>query len=663
MEAEGEEREGVPSRVPPPPPRDEDDDGGDDDQGVAAKVEEMRAVVGASPASPALRALLSGAGGDVTTAVNHYFMGGAPPGETTAAPSSSSSSKKRGASAALSDASADPPAAKRARPSGETLAPVDPPCAYCGQCRALYFSVPCGHVACYPCLKERAGAARKTLECGAEGCGRDVPPDVVRNVLDPREFAAYSEAVMAAYTESNTVRCPHEGCGARVEFFDAGSERTPRVIAEKDERGQLLSREAWDHFCRFRVRCRACQQPFCASCGAGPYHIGRTCEGQAAYADAKHCRFCAAEIPGGGGNACAGEECVERLARSCTRALPCGHPCAGVKDEAECPACLQCSDQADEYCTVCYVEGLGAAPCVQLACGHVLHAHCARKKVETGPNGARITFGFLECPACKKPMENPALDDLLEAPLADKAEVERLARERVVIENVAAEKKVTDPSSRFYQKPLEFALASFAFYRCFKCTKIYFGGRRDCEQNASNEPPRPAAEYVCMECSDLTGVKCTIKAHLQYQNWKCRFCCSLATFRCWGTTSFCTPCHDVAARIIRKPQSSFKQCGGKDTCPLRVDHPPNGPDKRSECNVGCLICGMKRKGGDGAAGAAASSSSSSSSSSGAAAVAAAAVAAPRPRPAAAAARKGKRVYMCRVCGQPKAGHVCPGRRR
>ena len=50
--------------------------------------------------------------------------------------------------------------------------------------------------------------------------------------------------------------------------------------------------------------------------------------------------------------------------------LPCGHPCCGIKDERKCLPCLHpdCVNEdqektlglnANEYCGICYTEGLG----------------------------------------------------------------------------------------------------------------------------------------------------------------------------------------------------------------------------------------------------------------------------------------------------------------
>ena len=36
--------------------------------------------------------------------------------------------------------------------------------------------------------------------------------------------------------------------------------------------------------------------------------------------------------------------------------------------------------------------------------------------------------------------------------------------------------------SDWYQRPFEFAKSIFAFYECGSCSRPFFGGRRDCEE-------------------------------------------------------------------------------------------------------------------------------------------------------------------------------------
>lgn len=69
-------------------------------------------------------------------------------------------------------------------------------------------------------------------------------------------------------------------------------------------------------------------------------------------------------------------------------------------------------------------------------------------------------------------------------------------------------------------------------------------------------------------------------------DYKCRFCCSLALFFCFGTHHFCDPCHRKAWEMRNKTAKDLKQCKDKEHCPLKIDHPPNG----KEYALGCSLC-------------------------------------------------------------------------
>ena len=70
-----------------------------------------------------------------------------------------------------------------------------------------------------------------------------------------------------------------------------------------------------------------------------------------------------------------------------------------------------------------------------------------------------------------------------------------------------------------------------------------------------------------------------------YIEFKCRFCCSIAVWFCFGTTHFCDSCHnkrpDVNKRLWKK-----LQCPGINRCPLKMAHAPTG----QEFSLGCALC-------------------------------------------------------------------------
>ena len=76
----------------------------------------------------------------------------------------------------------------------------------------------------------------------------------------------------------------------------------------------------------------------------------------------------------------------------------------------------------------------------------------------------------------------------------------------------------------------------------------------------------------------------------EFVDWKCLFCCSLATFICAGGTGhYCTPCHNdaMAGRLNTKTQ-----CVGGAECPLGVPRHPkaNRDAKKARFPLGCSLC-------------------------------------------------------------------------
>ena len=49
----------------------------------------------------------------------------------------------------------------------------------------------------------------------------------------------------------------------------------------------------------------------------------------------------------------------------------------------------------DDYCNICWVEGLGAKPCISLTgCGHLFHYDCAKKKLARPPSPSYTTSRY-----------------------------------------------------------------------------------------------------------------------------------------------------------------------------------------------------------------------------------------------------------------------------
>jgi hypothetical protein len=140
------------------------------------------------------------------------------------------------------------------------------------------------------------------------------------------------------------------------------------------------------------------------------------------------------------------------------------------------------------------------------------------------------------------------------------------------------------------------------------------------EANVAFDPE----ELICPGCSpDSAGQNCKIHG----RDWiahKCRFCCNIANWYCWGNTHFCTDCHktgtwqtlvsyrsgknkrklweyhqckslqqivtqighDLTLNDLQKNERISKLLCDPRACPLGVAHPPNGV---SFC-LGCSMC-------------------------------------------------------------------------
>jgi len=74
--------------------------------------------------------------------------------------------------------------------------------------------------------------------------------------------------------------------------------------------------------------------------------------------------------------------------------------------------------------------------------------------------------------------------------------------ERLKHEGRDKDERILTPGDPYYDKPLEYAVAIYSYYECFKCKKPYFGGLKRCEdlmEEASGKAFKPE-ELVCANC-------------------------------------------------------------------------------------------------------------------------------------------------------------------
>ncbi|XP_016393835.1 E3 ubiquitin-protein ligase MYCBP2 isoform X10 [Sinocyclocheilus rhinocerous] len=327
--------------------------------------------------------------------------------------------------------------------------------------------------------------------------------------------------------------------------------------------------------------------------------------GKPASSSSDVCRFCGTRNGtelSAVGSVCSDQDCQEYAKLACSKTHPCGHPCGGVKNEELCLPCLHGCDKtaaclkqdADDMCMICFTEALSAAPAIQLDCSHVFHLQCTRRVLENRWLGPRITFGFMSCPICKNKINHSVLKDLLEPIKELYEDVRRKALMRLEYEGLHKSEAITMSGARFYNNPAGFAMNRYAYYVCFKCKKAYFGGEARCDAEAGQGDDYDPRELICGACSDVSRAQMCSKHGTDFLEYKCRYCCSVAVFFCFGTTHFCNACHDDFQRMTSVPKEELPHCPagpkGKQLegseCPLHVVHPPTG----EEFALGCGVC-------------------------------------------------------------------------
>eukprot|EP01125_Pyxidicula_operculata_P014216 TRINITY_DN4734_c0_g1_i2.p1 TRINITY_DN4734_c0_g1~~TRINITY_DN4734_c0_g1_i2.p1 ORF type:complete len:529 (+),score=70.89 TRINITY_DN4734_c0_g1_i2:350-1936(+) len=474
----------------------------------------------------------------------------------------------------------------------------------CGMCKKRcditqsMFLDECGHCFCIKCCHDEimklVNQQRcSSIRCFDRSCTKNLSPQDIKFVLSPGEYETFLSTSLNETLKSNEnfVKCPNTKCYNFIEtVFSVNSAHTSKI----DKRDAASYKE------RFRFRCRECSTEFCAACKLVPYHEGFTCESYLEDKKAKHCRFCgdkietimidvdASQPTTTSSDICHKPDCAERSRTICTkRHKPCNHYCSGVRDEEECLPCLhpdcrpedKFSQNGDSYCNICWVEGLSSAPSVMLKCGHIFHRHCILKKVENSWSSSNITFSFAECPLCNQWIEHVSLKTVMEPINSLHEDIKSKALQRLKFLNLESVDELKNPSSRFYQKPDVYAMKRFCYYPCFKCKKPYFGGERACNAEQRVGENFDPSELICGGCSD-TGKQNCDKHGTDYIEWKCKFCCNLACWFCWGNTHFCDECHKQASKVAKTPKEQLPKCN----CDKK--HPQNGDE---HC-FGCSLC-------------------------------------------------------------------------
>ena len=476
-------------------------------------------------------------------------------------------------------------------------------CQICKRYTKLFF-LQCLHPICSNCLTKIAEKQFYELKC--KKCGTEIDEKTKKQILGTKKYEELESNALKGII-GNIVQCPNPKCKEQNTFEPGEIDYNV-----KDENNKQLSKKAAEDYATHRCRCGFCQINFCVNCLAIPYHLGKTCQEYKKHIFAKKCRFCDSEIKsnniGPDEDVCTEEECIKRYSYCCKKVLKCGHKCFGVLNEKKCPPCLDkdCENYGglydqnkDDYCKICFTEGLGSAPVVLLTCGHYVHYHCIKKRLETKWIGPKITFNHCLCPTCNKWDDCPYVHSLKKLININKKlyeNIKEMSLKRFKIEGLDKDPRLTDVNSPWYNKKEEFAMKRLSFYMCYICKKPYFAGRRECgnDPNMNNEDPNKdydPKDCVCGKDANLSGIQGVTncpKHGKDFIEYKCKFCCKIASWFCWGNTHFCDDCHRRQCNhdyVSKYPRDKLPKCN-KSTCEVGGNHPPNG----EEYALGCLLC-------------------------------------------------------------------------
>lgn len=249
-----------------------------------------------------------------------------------------------------------------------------------------------------------------------------------------------------------------------------------------------------------------------------------------------------------------------------------------------------CLANGDDICAICHTDPLSSEMSLILNCGHVFHHSCVLKLLENRWTGARITFGFMTCPLCKVRLSHPYIYSTIKPYIELYEDVSNKALDRLKFEGLINHESIQRADGPFHNNPKGFAIDRYAYYKCNLCESAYFGGENRCENEIEHDIS--PEDCICEQCQEMPQLrKCRVHG-TDYIEYKCRYCCSLAIYYCFGGTHFCEKCHqnyDQVRNLPEYPPCPAGPIGAQLTCqdcPLGIKHLPTG----EEFAIGCGMC-------------------------------------------------------------------------
>ena len=172
------------------------------------------------------------------------------------------------------------------------------------------------------------------------------------------------------------------------------------------------------------------------------------------------------------------------------RKLKCNHVQFTVEGENT-EFCLECEGKDKDTCPICLVEFVSDQPCLRLSCGHFFHVSCVLNQIKTNGRGVHIALTSLNCCMCKTRITHPALMKRLE-PLI---QTENAVKALISKEKIDEEYLKSQELQKLHSTILDYALTIYVFYECWKCLKVTFGGKKECQRGEISPQ-----DCICDDC-------------------------------------------------------------------------------------------------------------------------------------------------------------------
>ena|SRR3990167_4367388 len=264
-------------------------------------------------------------------------------------------------------------------------------CSICNTASKKRITPTCGHFICKKCgietIKSTLELGETDIQCPVNKCTGELTANNIQKIAPQALYDEYLETCLKTFIQNSEefqfVECPNEQCKVRMEWLKLSPDEIKEIentpISQKTDDGKFISMESWIDFNENRLRCRECNENFCAKCFHSPYHLGMTCSEFSEFQKSRKCRFCKSSLVGKKiahvhsevalRDCCSDQECIEKRELACTKIHKCSHYCGGVKDEHVCLPCLQepCFEKntdeipnyptqnCDEFCSICWV--------------------------------------------------------------------------------------------------------------------------------------------------------------------------------------------------------------------------------------------------------------------------------------------------------------------